>query len=412
MRSLQGIRCDAPEISIQKIIAGFFALSAIAGAASAQAPYVQRGDSVERRYTLHREQLEQFFKVLDTRFAQVAPELRPKLTPPADVPYGYQILPTLLPTAAWTPKPARIVLSPFSWSRTDSMIDRGHAKLGALQARYDSVERMNDSVRRVRYPVIADDYRKLVEDQKLLASTVSYNRFWQAEIARQPQFYQQQKRLQDAALSRERVMDSMSTTNENLKRRIDSLSVPIDSAIRKLPTPDFVRVEHPNAHRWTVYVPVFTDITDSVFVSRFQTAIQDAWHLHDGDDEFVLLLEMHRVPIAQLYPKGDAPAVGTHIDVQSHLARFPAGGVIVTTGGNGIYATGRSIIIGPHTIQNSALVHEFGHMLGFKDGYFRSYEDRGADGYLVLEVILDPESIVATPEHGHVRRVHFEQIIK
>jgi hypothetical protein len=400
---------------VKKITAAFFALSAIAAAAGAQASYLQRGDSVEHRYTLHREQLEQFFKVLDAQFAKVAPELRPKLTPPADLPYGYQILPTLSPTAAWTPKPARIVLSPFSWNRTDSMIDRGHAKLVALQARYDSLEHLNEDLRRALYPAIADDYRKLVEDQKLMASTVSYNRFWQAEIARQPQFYQQQKKLQAAALSRERIQDSITASNESaradLKRRVDSLSVPIDSAIKKLPAPDFVRVEHPNAHRWTVYVPVFTDITDSVFLNRFQSAIQDAWHIRDGDDEFVLLIEMHRVAIAQLYPKGDAPAIGAHIDIQSHLARFPAGGVIVTTGGNGIYATGRSIIIGPHAIQNSALVHEFGHMLGFKDGYFRSYEDRGKDGFLVLEVILDPESIVATPEHGHVRRVHFEQII-
>jgi len=38
-------------------------------------------------------------------------------------------------------------------------------------------------------------------------------------------------------------------------------------------------------------------------------------------------------------------------------------------------------------------VHQFGHMLGFKDGCFRSYQGLGADGYAVLKVILSSENI-------------------
>jgi hypothetical protein len=50
-------------------------------------------------------------------------------------------------------------------------------------------------------------------------------------------------------------------------------------------------------------------------------------------------------------------------------------------------------------------------MLGFKDGYFRGYRDQGSDGYEVLEVILDPDEVVCAPEHGRVRRQHFEQVL-
>lgn len=57
-------------------------------------------------------------------------------------------------------------------------------------------------------------------------------------------------------------------------------------------------------------------------------------------------------------------------------------------------------------------MHQFGHMLGFKDGYFRSYQDLGADGYAVLKVILSPENIAGVPQNGRVSREHFEQLIR
>jgi hypothetical protein len=49
--------------------------------------------------------------------------------------------------------------------------------------------------------------------------------------------------------------------------------------------------------------------------------------------------------------------------------------------------------------------------LGFKDGYFRGYREGGADGYEVIEVILDPDEVVSAPEGGRVRRQHFEQVL-
>jgi hypothetical protein len=47
------------------------------------------------------------------------------------------------------------------------------------------------------------------------------------------------------------------------------------------------------------------------------------------------------------------------------------------------------------------LAHEFGHVLGLRDAYFRGYRDLGADGYQVMEVVADPDDIMGAP--GTVR---------
>ena len=69
----------------------------------------------------------------------------------------------------------------------------------------------------------------------------------------------------------------------------------------------------------------------------------------------------------------------------------------------------RGIIVGPHDIARNVLAHEFGHMLGFVDRYFRGYRDRGPEGFEVLEVVIDPEDIMSGG--GQVGRHHFERIL-
>jgi hypothetical protein len=229
-----------------------------------------------------------------------------------------------------------------------------------------------------------------------------------------PDVYLEFKTSQDAAIERQRLQDQMKLDTAHnvagLRARADSLSQRIQAEIRKLPTPDFVKVDNPAPHAWVITMPMFTDIADSSFVETFRKIIETAWHVHDGADDFRVVLDVRRLNPVQLYTQSNVPENGAHITVADHLGRFPQGGMILTTGANTLYASGRAIILGPHAIAPSALVHEFGHMLGFKDGYFRSYEDRGVDGYEIIEVILDPAEGVATPE-GVVTRGHFEQII-
>ena len=73
------------------------------------------------------------------------------------------------------------------------------------------------------------------------------------------------------------------------------------------------------------------------------------------------------------------------------------GGAVLTTGANSTHVLGRSINVGPHDIAPNPLAHEFGHILGFVDRYFRGYRDQGPDGFEVLEVVIDPEDIMSAP---------------
>jgi hypothetical protein len=161
-----------------------------------------------------------------------------------------------------------------------------------------------------------------------------------------------------------------------------------------------------------VHVPFYTDIEDAAFVQSFQTTVESVWHVRDGEDEFRVQLTITSISTTQLYGQGTAPVKGEAIDLQAHIARFPPGGGVLTTGANSIHVTGRCIALAPHDLAPHVLAHEFGHILGFKDVYFRGYQDLGADGYQVMEVIADPEDIMGAPGSGPVLRRHFERIIE
>jgi hypothetical protein len=385
-------------------------------ATPARAPYLQRGDEVEKDYGAYRKLLENFFDALHQRLEKGAPELLPGLVPPALVPYGYQILPNLLPDLPRRDRGSRIMLSPFSWPRLERAVERDGRKLDTLSFRLADMVRAADTNRRREYGVLVEEYKKLLTGQKLIANQIQYNRFWQGDIATHPVWYAKLKSLQEAALERQLLDDALSFGDDHfeprLRARADSLTRRIEDWIQMSATPDFVHVDHPAPHRWVVRVLVYTDIQDSAFVEGFRAAIENGWRVHDGEDDFGVKLEIRRVSPAELYPDGHIPLNGAHIDLDAHAARFPQDGVVLTTGGNAVRALARAIILSPFAARPAVLVHEFGHMLGFKDGYFRSYDDLGPDGYEVLEVVLPPEDVVAAPNDGRVRREHFEQILR
>ena len=79
------------------------------------------------------------------------------------------------------------------------------------------------------------------------------------------------------------------------------------------------------------------------------------------------------------------------MNIQNHVEQFPANGAILTTGAITTHVNGRAIILGPHDITRRVLAHEFGHILGFRDAYFRGYRDLTENGFQVREIVAESD---------------------
>ena len=59
----------------------------------------------------------------------------------------------------------------------------------------------------------------------------------------------------------------------------------------------------------------------------------------------------------------------------------------------------------------ATLAHEFGHILGFTDGYVRGYADLGEKGFEILELTSFFDDIMSAPREGHVQPTHFKLLL-
>jgi hypothetical protein len=135
-------------------------------------------------------------------------------------------------------------------------------------------------------------------------------------------------------------------------------------------------------------VTLVTDIGDEAFLEVFREAVLGVWARSPAAREaaFRVELEIERVAPEMLYPEG-VPDPDTVLEDGEHLARFPEGAVVLTTGAASTHAwAGRSIHLGTDPLRPRTLAHEFGHLLGFTDAYLRSFEGDPADPYGVVLV--------------------------
>jgi hypothetical protein len=136
------------------------------------------------------------------------------------------------------------------------------------------------------------------------------------------------------------------------------------------------------------------------------------WQANDGYMEYAVEVDLRRISPSELYGKGPAPARGDHINLQSHAARFPSDGAVLTTGAEAIHSfVGRYVALGPGDLSRRTLAHEFGHLLGFRDGYIRGYRDLGKEGFEILELTSIFDDIMTAPRQGNVQATHFKLIL-
>src|SRR5512140_3001788 len=395
------------------VAAGLLCLAArVAATSAAQAPdaepaYVVRGRQAEARQRALAERLERFHLALTEALRHGAPDLLATLEPAAPKRSGYQNLPRIVADAPPKP-PVRPQVVSYSWPWSETLIAREMAALDRLDAYLAAVGREPSAASRPAYEALVAGYKTAVDHRRPIDADIDYNWLWQADIARDRSLYDRSTKLIEAVA--------------RAQSRPGPLSRDTVAEMGSVDPPAFVRIEPTAGRRRFVTVSMATDITDAAFLQAFTRAVETMWRGRAGQDELRVRVDVDVIPPERLYcGKEDAgktasncapPRAGEKIDVAAHVARFPKGRGVLTTGAGSTHETaGRAIVIGPHDVTSRTLAHEFGHILGFPDRYVRGYRDLGADGFQVTELVSDPRDIMASPGTGLVLGRHLEELV-
>jgi hypothetical protein len=357
-------------------------------------PYVREGDRVEQEFLAYRERLRAFFTVLRGMIDQqppgtaaALPELQQQDAPPAvSSRYGFSMLPRIVDT----PVPASPPVSVFnySWPITDGYIAGEKIKLDQADASLRNLSNVSTEEKGTAIRNLILEYRKLLANQRTIDQYLQYNQFWQRAIAQdRPRF------------------DQLTKVYELLKSDEVNTAGAIREVLGKPDVPAFIKIDRSMRDSVIVRVPVYTDIVDEEFLAKAKSAIEQLWQVQDGDVKYLLEIEIRKV----------APAVeqGTRIDVRAHATRFPEDGAVLTTGAPTTHSlVGRYVALAPGDLSARTLAHEFGHVLGFRDGYIRGYRDLGDRGFEILELTSVFDDIMSAPREGHVQAEHFKLLVE
>lgn len=357
--------------------------------------YVTSGDGVEQQFHAYRSRLAEFRTSLRVLVAEGAPDLLEALAdaPPRAVVYGYQILPSIVNA---TPGGSSVSVSSFtySWPTTEVYVDGESEKLARAAAGLERVRTALAGRRRLLVALV-DEYRTLVHDQRTVEQYIQYNRFWQQAIAEDRPRFDQLTALYNSMVSGD---------PDSVRAIRDVLANP--------DVPPFVEAEL-SVDLVVLHVPLYTDIEDTDFLERAEEAIEQMWQAADSARTYRVEVELRQVVASELYGQDAAPGYGDHIDIKAHAARFPPDGAVLTTGAETTHAfVGGHVALGPGEVSARTIAHEFGHLLGFRDGYIRGYRDLGTDGFEIMELTSVFDDIMSAPREGDVQVAHFELILE
>jgi hypothetical protein len=394
--------------------------------------YIQRGNQVQEHYQTYSKRLAGYYKSLLITLGERAPDLLSLLDDAKPIEHGYQVLPAIISDSP--PQGGlRASSSGYSWPWTDRLIDSEARELFRSAAELRRARTLHPTQSRAILEKLALDYRRRRDRQSNIDAHVQYNRFWQAAIATDRAGYDHATAIYHDVLERLEILDGLkiwdgATARDNLslnrinatlglaeiagsiRRREALLAQRINNAMSRTRLPSFVVIER-DSHGWTFRIPLFTDIEDRDLVATVQRIIESTWQLRNAKNSFRVKLDITYLSTDSLYADSDKPIKGEYLDILTHLGRFPSGGAILTTGALTTHVQNYAIVLGPHALTPRVLAHEFGHILGFRDAYFRGYKDLGENGFQIMEVVSDPSDIMAAPLTGVVLPSHFEMML-
>jgi tetratricopeptide (TPR) repeat protein len=354
--------------------------------------FAREGDRVEQEFVAYRDRLAALFGSLRGLVDQQSPGTTaalPRLQvqdapPPTAARYGFGVLPRIVDAAPGGPQ---VSVFSYSWPIVDGYIAGELIKLDQAQAAFEEAQTAapDDKTRLISNLIL--EYRKLLTNQRTIDQYIQYNQFWQRSIA------------QDRAR-----FDQLTRVYELLKSDEPDTAQAIQAVLGKPDIPSFIAFDRSMPGRVIVRVPVYTDVDDQEFLAKATSAIEDMWQASDGDTSYLLKIELKQVtPVLQ---RGD------RIDVRAHAADFPEDGAVLTTGAQTTHSlVGRYVALAPGDLSVRTLAHEFGHVLGFRDGYIRGYRDLGEHGFEILELTSVFDDIMSAPREGHVQPAHFKLLL-
>jgi len=355
--------------------------------------YAREGDRVEQEFVVYRDRLAAFFGSLrglvDLQSASTTATL-PRLQvqdapPPTAARFGFGVLPRIIDAPPGSPQ---VSVFSYSWPIVAGYIEGELVKLDQAQTAFNEASNAQPDDKTKLISNLILEYRKLLTNQRTIDQYIQYNQFWQRSIA------------QDRAR-----FDQLTRVYELLKSDEPDTSQAIREVLGKPEAPPFIAIDRSKPDLVIVRVPVYTDIEDEEFLAKAKTAIEDMWQANDGDTAYLLQIEVKKV--------APVPQRGDRIDVRTHAAGFPEDGAVLTTGAQTTHSlVGRYVALAPGDLSIRTLAHEFGHVLGFRDGYIRGYNDLGERGFEILELTSVFDDIMSAPREGHVQAAHFKLLIE
>ena len=306
---------------------------------------------------------------------------------------GYGVVPEIVNKVNAVPQQIRRTVYSLDWLR---------AEQSKLRDRVTEYSKHLASISESELEYQVNSYLRYREKHHLLAHHLTYHAYWQQAVRHYGDYFASRNALLPLLQKMQQAQSARNQTTRFLA--LQKQFVELAAKFQRVPTLSIV-AETNGIHR--LPIEIWTDIDNEKFLRSFRRSAESMFNDSPAakQQRFELSVRFHRVSKFSLYPSGSAPKTGAAIDVAAHRSRFPPEALVLTTGAQSTHAwVGSAVLLGPEPISARSLVHEFGHLLGFGDGYLRTFEGAVNDpgGVNIIEWTGITNDLMGSDQGGRV----------